>query len=191
MGWIRSKIWWREMNWGCIITENKTYMVFDVKQLPGTLWYGPEHLAIKSNDLSEGMWVLWGSELSPTLGVWGLNQLSTLHFAGFGSVCFKNSWWKDGGFLGKGAAEDQISGPGPPGRPTSGGPISLSPSPLSLHLPNVHQMCKASVRGLFGFGVFAHLVSTFWLQGTQSHGAGRGGRVGLTASVFESCWCKI
>ena len=37
-----------------------------------------------------------------------LKQLETLHVASFGSVCFKNSWWKDGGFLGKGAAEDQI-----------------------------------------------------------------------------------
>lgn len=43
------------MNWGCIITEDKSYVAFDVKQLPGTLWYSPEYLAIKSNELSEGM----------------------------------------------------------------------------------------------------------------------------------------
>ena len=36
MEWIRNTVWWRGMNWDCVITENKSYMVFDVKQLPGT-----------------------------------------------------------------------------------------------------------------------------------------------------------
>lgn len=73
------------------------------------------------------------------LGFEVLKQLETLHVASFGSVCFKNSWWKDGGFLGKGAAEDQIRGPGPPGCLTSAAPVPLTHLLYFLSAP---QMCS-------------------------------------------------
>lgn len=119
-----------------------------------------------------------------------LKQLETLHVASFGSVCFKNSWWKDGGFLGKGATEDQIRGPGPPGCPTSAGPVPLSHLLYFLSAPQMCSRCaKAAceVGSDLRFLFILHLLSDCEVPRVM----GEWGKVGLTDFVFESCWCEI
>ena len=169
MEWIRNTVWRRGMNWGCVITENKSYMVFDVKQLPGTR-SSPEYLAIQSNDLSEGMWVLWGSELSPTFGFWSFETTWNLARCQFWIRVFQKflmkGWWVSGnrssGRSDKGPWTTRMSD-------FCSARPSHPPSLLSLRTPNVLQMCKSSVRGRFWFEVSVHPASTFWLWGTQSH----------------------
>ena len=116
------------------------------------------------------MWVLWGSELSPTFGFWSFETTWNLARCQFWIRVFQKflmkGWWVSG----KRSSGRSDKGPWTTGmsnfcraRP------SQPPSLLSLRAPNVLQMCKSSVRGRFWFEVSVHLASTFWLRGTQSH----------------------
>lgn len=132
------------MNWDCWIPKSKSYMIFDVKQLPGWLWYSWVYSLIKLNDLTEECFVGLRTQ-SNFMGFEVLNQLLSFAQCQFWICLSKILDERTVGFWERSSRSDKH---GPTTRTIHFWGALLSLAGL-LHflstLPNVHQMHKSSV----------------------------------------------